>query len=99
MNIIAGTICNAALSTPAANQPGLNYQEIIIQGNDGQQYRGKIGFKKGTGYAKGMPVQVTADPNSDGTYYFKKYNPGYANQQQQSPPPIRPMPLYLADTI
>ncbi|KKN70082.1 hypothetical protein LCGC14_0434070 [marine sediment metagenome] len=89
---IEGTITNTAPSAaPDANQ--CCRQKIQITNASGTEFVGFINWKK-QAYAVGMPILVEATANQDGSFYFKKINPRFAqggNQQQgdqqwQQPP-------------
>ncbi len=93
-----GTIQDAFQPAPP-NEKGVMYQNISVLDNSGIVYNGRIGFKKGTGYAQNQPIQVTADLNDDGqTYYFRKVNPGYPKPTQQQAPPATQQPAYTQPT-
>ena len=87
---IQGTITIVSLATPP-NQQGLMYQNITVVDAQGNSYNGKIAFKKAA-YVAQTPFNGTADPNSDGSYYFRKINPQYANQQPSQVPQQQAMP-------
>ncbi len=90
---IQGTITVVSGATPP-NQNGLMYQNITVVDAQGVNYQGKVAFKKAP-YVANTPFNGTADLNADGSFYFRKVNPQYANQvpqpqNQTSVPPQMP---------
>ena len=94
---IEGTITNVGPSAaPDINQ--CCRQKVQITNASGTAFVGFINWKK-QAYTVGMPILVEAAANQDGSFYFKKINPRFAqsggqqqgNQQQgdqqwQQPP-------------